>query len=103
MLFYFVQSKVRRAVEQWMQPANLRGGSRDLAQLLCTMHQLVTYIPSAESVWDCSCSGSSVSSTAQVSLATAKPIEVSQLLFIMCMVFIFVVCIPGLKESYCSG
>jgi len=68
---------VRKAVDLWVQPPNLRGGSRDVAQLLCTMHHLVTYIPSPESVWDCS--NGPAGGTSQVSLATAKPIEVSNM------------------------
>uniref|UniRef100_A0A7S3GPU5 WW domain-containing protein n=1 Tax=Spumella elongata TaxID=89044 RepID=A0A7S3GPU5_9STRA len=71
-----LQSKVKKAVDQWVQPANLRGGSRDVAQLLCTMHLLVTYIPSPESVWDCT--NGPPGGTTQVSLATAKPIEVKK-------------------------
>ena len=80
------QSKVKKAVDQWVQPAHLRGGSRDVAQLLCTMHLLITYIPSPESVWDCT--NGPPGGTTQVSLATAKPIEVKYCCFMLARVAI---------------
>jgi hypothetical protein len=85
---------VKRAIDVWMHPPGLRHG-RDLAQLLASMHTLVAYIPSAEAVWDTSASATTTSTSTStgspqpVSLATAKPIEVSVflkpfLLFFFC-------------------
>lgn len=69
--FFLPQSKVKRAVDQWMNPPSSRSG-RDLAQLLCSLHTIVTYIPSPEAIWDTSSTGG-----VPVTLSTAKPVEVS--------------------------
>ena len=54
-----------------MNPPGSRTG-RDLAQLLCTLHTVVTYIPSPEAIWDASSNGG-----VPPTLSTAKPVEVS--------------------------
>ena len=73
LLLLLLQSKVKRAVDQWMNPPGSRSG-RDLAQLLCSLHTIVTYIPSPDSVWDSSSAGG-----VAVTLGTAKPMEVCPL------------------------